>query len=121
MRCRHKEKTATICESHSHRQQVIDHDKQILDGRVFRDMAQQVEECLGRLVGVVFHVLTPLFAIECADALIVLVGNHLRLIVRLPVDLVGSDVAGLLLKDAGGSNHICNDMRYEKIQFERIL
>lgn len=87
-------------------QEVIDHHEQILDGCVFRHVTQKIQERLGWLISLILQVLCFLVAVECADALIVLVGDHLRLVVGLPVDFLHSDVASLLLEDASGRNHI---------------
>jgi hypothetical protein len=71
-------------------------------------MAQEVQVGLCSLVGLILQVLASLITIQSADALVIFVGNHLRLIVRLPIDFLASDVARLLLQNAGGSYHICN-------------
>lgn len=97
---------ARVCSDETYSQEVVDHDQQVLDGGVFRDMAQKVQESLRGLERLILQVLSLLLAVQSADALIILVGNHLRLIVRLPVDFLHADVTSLLLENASGCNHV---------------
>lgn len=88
-------------------QQIVNHHQDVLDGLVLGHVRQQIEERLGALPGARLQVLDAVVAVQRAHALVVLVGDHLRLHVRLPVDLVLADVTCLLLQHARRSNHVC--------------
>lgn len=115
-------------------QQIIDHDQNVLNGLILGDVRQQVQECLGSLVGILLEILASLFAVQRTDALVIFIVYHLRselemgkntmessvdghvivitksmshsLHVRLPIDFIDANVTSLLLQNTGCSNHI---------------
>ncbi len=84
---------------------LIEQTENVLDGLVLAERVQQREKGLRRLWAISLEEFTAILRLHCligGDELEVPIGNHLRLVVRLPGDWSLANVDCLLVQDRGG-------------------